>query len=79
MAHYVIVGLDNRGSDAEPFGRIYLGTKQSGEPVGSLGFTSKPSPSVWRSNQTPEDMSPITIERARIYLKRVFPSMALED
>lgn len=78
MVHYVIAGLDNRGSDTAPFGRIYLATSQRSEPVGSLGFTSHPTPSVWRSNQTPEDMSPITIERARAYLKRLFPALALE-
>jgi hypothetical protein len=78
MVHYAIVGHDNRGSDTAPFGRIYLSKSKRGDVVGSLGYTSRPKPSVWLSNQTPDDASPITVIRAKEYLGRNFPNIFAE-
>ena len=76
---YHIAGLDNRGTDAHPFGRIYLSTKKDGEIVGSIGYGAHrddPSPyAVWPTRDTPEAGRDWSLaDRAKAMLRKCFPN-----
>jgi hypothetical protein len=78
--HYHIAGFRNRGTEACPFGRLELSTssKPDGEIAGDLGVSVTPDGilDIWASNQTPANVSSLTIERARRYLFERFPALA---
>lgn len=75
---YHIAGMDNRGTDRHPFGKIYLATKPGGEVVGNIGYGAHRENSdpyaVWPTRETPtlgRDHS--LVDRAQAMLRKAFP------
>jgi hypothetical protein len=82
--HYVPIGLDNRGTAQEPFGFVYLGTSISQQDdVGRVGFGStrdNPDPlAIWPTRDTPDNISPLAIDRIRQFLASRFPHLVKEN
>lgn len=78
---YKIVGIDNRGSKDCPFGFIYIAKGK--ELAGRIGFGShrdNPDPlAIWPCHETPDNIGPIDVDRARGALAQAFPHLAKKE
>jgi hypothetical protein len=72
-----IAGIDNRGSKDCPFGFVYIASGK--EVTGRIGFGShaenKDPLALWACRETPGNLHPLTIDRARDALRSAFPHL----
>ena len=81
MNDYYPVNHDNRLTETNPCGFVYLAPRGGGEVVGRVGYgasRSDPRPlAVWPTRETPTDMTRESLSRVEAYLARAFPALAV--
>ena len=79
MAHHMVLGHDNRGSDDHPFGYVYFGPHKKGPEAGRVGYGShrdnRSALAIWPCRDTPHDISPLTIQSIHAYLRKAYPNL----
>ena len=75
---YKVAYIDNRGTNEQPFGFVYL--VRGEELAGRIGYGAhrdNPDPlAVWACRETPHDVNALAVDAARGALAKAFPHLA---
>lgn len=78
---YKVTGIDNRGTKGCPFGFVYIANgKHDYARIGFGSHRDNPDPlALWACHETPDNIDPITIDRAKMALAEAFPHLAKKE